>query len=237
MYQISKVYDKPAKVEAAILRLRQEGFTDDSLHVATPTSQRQEWVLTVHYVFGMGRRVTDILDRDVNFPETAEYDDRNAQAALRTAQLYERNTPTQTQRQTYATHAAHATHREPGVEAIADLSGPKSPGAISDLSGPVRPGAIASLSGHVSPGAISRLSRWVSPGAISRLSGRVSPGTISRLSRWVSPGAISRLSGPTNPGVIASMASGWYVSRLFGLPLLTRDSTVAGFETRERVTR
>jgi hypothetical protein len=221
MYQMSKVYDKPAKVEAAILRLRQEGFTDDSLHVATPTAQRQEWVLTVHYVFGMGRRVTDILDRDVSFPETVEYEQRQTQSTYAA----------------YSTHSTHSMHREPGVEAIADLSGPKSPGAISELSGPVRPGAIASLSGHVSPGAISRLSRWVSPGTISRLSGRVSPGSISRLSRWVSPGAISRLSGPTNPGAVASMASGWYVSRLLGLPLLTRDSTVAGFEMRDRVPR
>lgn len=227
MYQISKVYDKPAKVEAAILRLRQEGFTDDSLHVATPTSQRQEWVLTVHYVFGMGRRVTDILDRDVSFPETANYEQRQTQSSYA---AYSTHSP-------HSTYSTHAMHREPGVEAIADLSGPKSPGAISDLSGPVRPGAIASLSGHVSPGAISRLSRWVSPGAISRLSGRVSPGAISRLSRWVSPGSISRLSGPTNPGAVASMASGWYVSRLFGLPLLTRDSAAAGFEMRERVTR
>ncbi len=95
--------------------------------------------------------------------------------------------------------------------------------AISQLSGPVSPGAIARLSGRVSPGAISTLSRWRSPGAISKLSRHVSPGAISRLSGHISPGAISRLSAPHPVGAIASLSAGFFVSHLFGLPLLTRS--------------
>jgi hypothetical protein len=204
MYQITRIYDQPANVEATILRLRQEGFGDDSLQITTPSSQPQEWALTVHYVFGMGRRVTDILDRFAPLTESA----------LRHAGHSHAHRPAYTQ--------AHS--REPGVEAIADLSGPRSPGSISDLSGPVRPGSISDLSGPVRPGSIAVLSGRRAPGAISQLSRRVAPGSISRLSRWVSPGAISRLSGPTPPGAVASLASGWYVSSLLGLPLLTRDS-------------
>jgi hypothetical protein len=183
MYEITRVYDNPTKVEATILRLRAEGFTDDDIQVTTPTSQRREWVVSVHHVFGMGRLVTDILDRYEPLSDSGDY--------------------------AVDPHA----HRDPGVDAIAALSGHRSPGAIHELSGHVPPGAIATLSGHRSPGAIGRLSQRVSPGAISRLSG------------WVSPGAISRLSAPKPAGAVASMASGWYVSRFFGLPLLTRSHT------------
>jgi hypothetical protein len=94
---------------------------------------------------------------------------------------------------------------------------------ISQLSGHASPGAISRLSGPVSPGAISTLSRWRSPGAISTLSGHVSPGAISRLSGRTSPGAISRLSAPRPVGAIANLSAGFFVSHVFGLPLLTRS--------------
>ena len=94
---------------------------------------------------------------------------------------------------------------------------------ISRLSGPVDPGAIRRLSGPVSPGAIARLSGRRSPGAIAKLSGHVSPGAISRLSGPKSPGAISRLSAPRPVGSIRTLSAGFYVSTLFGLPLLTRS--------------
>jgi hypothetical protein len=58
---------------------------------------------------------------------------------------------------------------------------------------------------------------------ISQLSGTVSPGAISRLSGPVSPGAIARLSAPRSVGPIANLSAGFYVSSLFGLPLLTRS--------------
>jgi hypothetical protein len=198
MYEITRVYDNPTKVEATILRLRAEGFTDDDIQVTTPTSQRREWVVSVHHVFGMGRLVTDILDRYEPLTDSGNY--------VVDPHAHDRGVHAHAQRRSHA-------HREPGVDAIAALSGHRSPGAIHELSGHVRPGAIATLSGHQSPGAIARLSQRVSPGAISRLSG------------WVSPGAISRLSAPKPAGAVASMASGWYVSRLFGLPLLTRSHT------------
>jgi hypothetical protein len=94
---------------------------------------------------------------------------------------------------------------------------------IAQLSGPVSPGAISRLSGPVSPGAISTLSGWRSPGAISKLSGHVSPGAISRLSGHKSPGAISRLSAPRPVGAISKLSAGFFVSTVFGLPLLTRS--------------
>lgn len=94
---------------------------------------------------------------------------------------------------------------------------------ISELSGHVSPGAISGLSGPESPGAISTLSGWKSPGAISKLSGHVSPGAIARLSGHASPGAISRLSAPRPVGAIANLSAGFFVSNLFGLPLLTRS--------------
>jgi hypothetical protein len=94
---------------------------------------------------------------------------------------------------------------------------------ISQLSGHVSPGAISRLSGPVSPGAISALSGPRSPGAISKLSGHISPGAISRLSGRKSPGAISRLSAPRPVGAIANLSAGFFVSNLFGLPLLTRS--------------
>lgn len=94
---------------------------------------------------------------------------------------------------------------------------------ISRLSGPISAGAISRLSGPVSPGAISALSGRRSPGAIAALSGPKSPGAISRLSGPVSPGAISRLSAPRPPRTIARLSAGFYVSNLFGLPLLTRS--------------
>jgi len=109
-------------------------------------------------------------------------------------------------------------YRIPGADqGTADLD------LISQLSGPVSPGAISRLSGPVSPGAISRLSGWRSPGAISKLSGHVSPGAISRLSAHKSPGAISRLSAPRPVGAIANLSAGFFVSTVFGLPLLTRS--------------
>jgi len=94
---------------------------------------------------------------------------------------------------------------------------------IARLSGPVSPGAIAALSGRKSPGAISSLSGRRSPGAITRLSGHKSPGAISRLSGRQSPGAIATLSAPRPVRAIASLSAGFYVSTLFGLPLLTRS--------------
>jgi hypothetical protein len=108
---------------------------------------------------------------------------------------------------------------------VADATDQRYPdvGLISQLSGHVSPGAIRSLSGPVSPGAISRLSAWRSPGAISKLSGHKSPGAISRLSSWKSPGAISRLSAPGPVGSIARLSDGFFVSKLIGLPLLTRS--------------
>jgi hypothetical protein len=99
--------------------------------------------------------------------------------------------------------------RDEGLEAIARLSGPVSPGAISRLSRHVAPGSISALSGHKSPGAISSLSGHKSPGAIARLSGPKSPG------------AISQLSGPKSPGAISRLSAGWYFSDLLGLPLLS----------------
>jgi hypothetical protein len=96
-------------------------------------------------------------------------------------------------------------------------------GLIAQLSGPVSPGAISRLSGPVAPGAIARLSGWRSPGAISKLSGYKSPGAIARLSGYKSPGAISRLSRSRPVGAIASLSAGFFVSKLFGLPLLTRS--------------
>ncbi len=105
----------------------------------------------------------------------------------------------------------HQRDREPGLDAIARLSGPVSPGAIATLSRSRSPGAISTLSRSRSPGAISTLSRSRSPGAISRLSRSRSPGAISTLSRSRPTGAISRLS------------AGWFLSNLFGLPLLTRS--------------
>jgi hypothetical protein len=104
-----------------------------------------------------------------------------------------------------------ASERSPELESISRLSGPVNPGAISELSSPKSPGAVASLSG------------WKSPGAISRLSGRKSPGAISRLSGPKSPGAIAALSRPRTVGSIGSLSAGFYVSKLFGLPLLTRS--------------
>jgi len=100
--------------------------------------------------------------------------------------------------------------RAPGTDTIHELSKSVSPGAISRLSGPV------------SPGAISRLSRWKDPGAIKRLSGYRSPGAIARLSRSTKPGAVARLSeSKPATGAISRLSSGWYLSKLFGLPLLT----------------
>jgi hypothetical protein len=96
---------------------------------------------------------------------------------------------------------------------------------IARLSGPVSPGAISVLSGHKSPGAISSLSGRRSPGAISKLSGPVSPAAISRLSAHKSPGAICELSKPRPVGAISKLSGGFYVSNLFGLPLLTRSQS------------
>lgn len=115
-----------------------------------------------------------------------------------------------------------------GTSACLHPSVAESPGSaelelISELSGKVSPGAISGLSGPVSPGAISRLSAWKSPGAISKLSGHVSPGAIARLSGHTSPGAISRLSAPRPVDAIANLSAGFFVSNLFGLPLLTRS--------------
>jgi hypothetical protein len=110
------------------------------------------------------------------------------------------------------THAGAGATRDPGLEAIHELSKDVSPGAISRLSGPV------------SPGAISSLSRWKDPGAIKRLSGYKSPGAISRLSRYTNPGAVARLSeARPSRSSISRLSSGWYFSSLFGLPLLTRS--------------
>lgn len=95
--------------------------------------------------------------------------------------------------------------------------------AISRLSGPVSPGSISSLSGSVDARAIAAASRSRPVGAIATLSGRRSAGSISKLSGHVSPGAISRLSQPGASGAIAGMSSGWYASRLLGLPLLTES--------------
>jgi len=58
---------------------------------------------------------------------------------------------------------------------------------------------------------------------ISQLSGPVSPGAISRLSGHTSPGAISQLSAPRPVGAIARLSAGFYASKWFGLPLLTRS--------------
>lgn len=103
--------------------------------------------------------------------------------------------------------------RSTTLDAIARLSGPVSPGPIAELSGPKSPGAIASLSGSRSPGVIAKLSGHKSPGAISRLSGPKSPGAIAELSKSGQAGTIAKLSG------------GFYVSHLFGLPLLTRSQS------------
>jgi hypothetical protein len=110
----------------------------------------------------------------------------------------------------------HRASRRP-AERRADV------GMIAQLSGYVSPGAISRLSGPVSPGAIATLSRWVSPGAIAKLSAYKSPGAIARLSGYKSPGAIARLSSSKPVGAIASLSEGFYVSKLFGLPLLTRS--------------
>jgi hypothetical protein len=96
-------------------------------------------------------------------------------------------------------------------------------GAISRLSGPVSPGAVSKFSRRVSPGAISGLSRSRPPGAIAKLSRPRPVGAISSLSRRRPPGAIARLSRPAASGAISRLSSGWYFSKLFGLPLLTRS--------------
>jgi hypothetical protein len=115
-------------------------------------------------------------------------------------------------------YSEHGTYREQGAPERSDTLD-----LIARLSGPVSPGAIAALSGRKSPGAISSLSGRRSPGAITRLSGHKSPGAISRLSGRQSPGAIATLSAPRPVRAIASLSAGFYVSTLFGLPLLTRS--------------
>ena len=172
MYEITRFYDEPGKVEAAILRLRDDGFTDESLRVMSPGPQGYLWALSVQYVFGMGRLVTDVLERYDPGTDAVENLSGNSPHHGPGA---------------HAHRTTHLGHRDAGVDRIAALSGHRSPGAISELSGHVRPGEISALSGQRSPGAISRLSSRVSPGAISRLSGRVSPGAIARLSAREKP--------------------------------------------------
>ena len=124
-----------------------------------------------------------------------------------------------------STATAYTDTRATPYRTGAEFSRSADVGAIGDLSGHVSPGAISEFSQRVSPGAISRLSGPISPGAISRLSAPVPPGAISRLSGHKSPGAISKLSAAPALGSIPRLSTGWFVSNLFGLPLLTRTQS------------
>ncbi len=195
MMHLTRTYATGANAESTVSRLQSIGFTEDMLHVAKPDSSQQVWSVSVEFPFGMGRTVTDILDRfdpiesRPQYAPGANYGARGATSPF---------------------HGRPAS-RDPDLESISRLSQPK----------PV--GAIRELSKWKSPGAISRLSQPKPVGAIAKLSGRVNPGAISRLSAPKPVGAIASLSGPTRSATIARLSAGWELSKVFGIPLLTRS--------------
>jgi hypothetical protein len=161
------------------------------LHLSKPAPSEKVWSVTVAFPFGMGRTVTDILDRFDPIEDRPGYAPAAGGASA-------------------AFHARHYS-RDADLESISRLSQPK----------PV--GAIRELSKWKSPGAISRLSRPKPVGSIAKLSGRVSPGVISRLSAPKPVGSIASLSGPSRNSTIAKLSAGWQLSKVFGIPLLTRS--------------
>jgi len=194
MMHETRAYATAENAERTVARLQSIGFSDDMLHVSKPGPSQQVWSVTVEFPFGMGRTVTDILDR---------FDPIEAASGYPSGA-------------NYGTGAASPFHgkpasREPDLESISRLSQPK----------PV--GAIRELSKWKSPGAISRLSQPKPVGAIAKLSGRVNPGVISRLSQPKPVGAIASLSGPTRSATIARLSAGWELSKVLGIPLLTRS--------------
>jgi hypothetical protein len=194
MLHLTRAYASAENAERTVSRLKSLGFSDDMLHVAKPGTARQVWSVSVEFPFGMGRTVTDILDRfdPIEGSDHALGADYGARGMA---------TP----------FHGRAASREPDLESISRLSQPK----------PV--GAIRELSKSKSPGAISRLSQPKPVGAIAKWSGRVNPGSISRLSGPRPVGAIAPLSGPTRSATIAQLSAGWALSKVFGIPLLTRS--------------
>lgn len=194
MMHMTRAYDSAENAERTIQRLKYEGFTDDMIQVTRPGPTQHGWSVTVEFPFGMGRTVTDILER---------YDPIEAGSGYASS-------PTVGARG--AGTGSHARHsREPDLETISRLSAPKPVGAIRELSAWKSPGAISRLSGRVSPGSVATLSR------------RVSPGAISRLSQPKPVGSIAKLSQPSRDASIARLSAGWQLSNVFGIPLLTRS--------------
>jgi hypothetical protein len=194
MYHMTRVYDTAENAERTIRRLQSVGFTDDMIHATAPAPREHGWTVTVEFPFGMGRTVEDILDRFNPISATAGASHQGNAGVHATA---------------FGHGARHS--REPGLEAISQLSQPKPVGAIREFSAPKSPGSISRLSGRVSAGAVAKLSRRVSPGAISRLSQPKPVGSIATLSR------------PRGSASIARLSAGWQLSSLFGIPLLTRS--------------
>ncbi len=169
MMEMTRAYDSAENAERTILRLKSEGFTNDLIHVSAPGPREHGWVVTVEFPFGMGRTVTEILERFDPIESSPHHRARNQGRTGR-----------------------HP--RDPDLETISRLSQPKPVGEIARLSASKSPGAISRLSGRVSPGSIAALSRRVTPGAISRLSQPKPVGAIRELSRPRGSATIARLS-------------------------------------------
>jgi hypothetical protein len=195
MMHLTRTYATAENAEHTVSRLKSFGFTDEMLHVSKPGPSEPVWSVSVEFPFGMGRTVTDILDR---------FD------PIESGTHYAPGTHYGAQGATSSFHGRPAS-RDPDLESIARLSQPK----------PV--GAIRELSKWKSPGAISRLSQPKPVGAIAKLSGRLKPRAISRLSKPKPVGAIASLSGPTRSATISHLSAGWELSKVFGIPLLTRS--------------